>query len=875
MAWAEVGSGTQRATQGGGSAPSWTKAFPGDVTSGSLVVGGGTVWRSGNVGQIDLVVTDTVGTAYTVVYGDVYLQGDGEGGPFLFYGFTPTAGANTVEVATADTVAAYIGFSIDEFSGIDPLTPLSATGRDYASYVGDTGTSATVSGVTLDWTIGAARSWFAKALAFRPDGGGAALILGVFAYVYPVTTIAVDAPATQIGEEEDAATKGEHSFAFLTGSSTVPVAYEDPCSIVDPRIFTKIATGSETLKYGVHPLRDTAALGGFAEPRLIDVSPVTKAASDPASGAWSAQTASTRFADTDRAVRAKSETRVGFRGCTQEIYLTSNARRLAGLPPRVLFSGIVNADAQDEHLVTSTSINDLIGNDYTLFADEKQIPQRQIAITHFPNAPKDALGRGEPILGGRLAPANPANGEGVVDGIYCGQILDDRAPGTPDAGTLADLVNDMQAAADDGELDEQFGDRLGHADCQAYEHQTIPSSEAALKAAFGTGDIDAILDDYAASGSGSVLAVLFAGHAVKEVLDGRNGDPSIWINEEQIDPSEIGNSVWIETSYDIVGTNGETRRYFLLLFDPSSAYGEEVAAGGRVHLDCLGIEDVGDGSGTALTDYFDLYRHVLINFLLQNYLSGAWLTVPQFLFSDGVTLLDRVDEGSFDAAAAIAAVYHSGGYLGGFKIGDRTSIRTVIQNFNASVGCELGQDDFGRLFVKLLNPSRSAFLTNRDTLHRILRDKVDFLPGFRIEAKPDWQVNRLFYQYAQNYYLSQYERGEGAGGIAPVEYTAGQATDGIITKTFQLPYVRDDGTALAVAEYYVALFGPLPRVVSYARRGLCGLEDDVLDGVPITHYNGYGATGWEDHAVWILTKTFDPKRMVASFTALDVDGLVS
>lgn len=151
----------------------------------------------------------------------------------------------------------------------------------------------------------------------------------------------------------------------------------------------------------------------------------------------------------------------------------------------------------------------------------------------------------------------------------------------------------------------------------------------------------------------------------------------------------------------------------------------------------------------------------------------------------------------------------------------------------------------------------------------------DILPGFKLVPKPEWQVNRLYYQYARNYMQGVFERGEGGGGVAPLEDETAQERDGVITKTLSLDYIRDDATAQDVAARYLELFKVQPTVVQYTRRGLCGLEDDVLDGVPITHWNGDGPNGWQDHAVLILSKTFDWLRGQCSFTALDVERLVS
>ncbi|HXU02935.1 MAG TPA: hypothetical protein VN903_18340, partial [Polyangia bacterium] len=681
-------------------------------------------------------------------------------------------------------------------------------------------------------------------------------------------------------------------IAAFVPSGGGPVEYEDPCTITEPRLFATVKTGDETLKFGVQPLRDTAALGGYAEPRLLDLSPMTRAASDPATGAWSAQTASMTWADTDRVNRERSQARTSFRNCDAEIYLTSSAQRQGGGPPRVLFAGTVYEDSVDANLVLATTINDLIGSNYSLFSEEKQIPQRVIEKNWFPNAPDDSLGQAEPIVGGRRRVLNPAfwaGIEGVSTGVYVGQVQINGSHGTPDGTTLADIVAALNASGATGTIYVDWGFKIGYGDAvtlQGYYdgHGTVPTDYDGLAQIIGYSDLDAWLAEEAHTGGDLYEAVVVAGHAIAHILPAANTEPSIWVGDTQVALADIGVSVWApqipsDTSWgsdigfdlftDILGADGTTRRYTLVLFDPASTHGLAVAGGAVVHVDCDGLEDTGDGTGDPLTDYFDLYRHVLINFVLQDYQSGAWLTSPQFLFSDGVTLLDRVDTASFAAASTVAGLTVTGGYQGSFTLGERASVRNIIANFNLSGGCLLAQDDYGRLFVRVLDTRRTQFLTNRITgeVPTVLRDKVDFLPGFAIQSQPDWQVNKLTYQYAHNGYRGAYERDAGGGGNTVfVEDLPSQTRDGVLKKTVEFAYLADDLTADAVARYYLQLFKDLPRVANYTRRGLCGLEDDLLDGRSVTHYNGYGANGWQAHAIWIIGKTFDPKRMVCTFT---------
>ncbi len=496
-----------------------------------------------------------------------------------------------------------------------------------------------------------------------------------------------------------------------------------------------------------------------------------------------------KWADTDRANRERSEARTSFRNCDAEIYLTSNIQRLAGDPPRVLFSGTVYEDSADPNLLLSTTINDLIGSNYSLFSEEKQIPQRVIERNWFPGAPDESLGQAEPIVGGRRAVLNPIdfdNIEGVSTGVYVGQLLINGTHGTPTGTTLAAIVAALNASGATSTIYVDHGSRIGYADAinlQSYydSNGTVPTDYDGLAHIIGYSDLDAWLAEEVHTGGTVYEGVVIAAHAISEILNAANSEPSIWVGDTQVALADIGVSVWApqipgDTSWasdidtdqftDIIGADGETRRYTLILFDPAGTHGIAVAGGAVVHADFIGIEDEGDGTGAPLTDYFEIYRHVLINFILQDYQWGAWLDSPKFLFSDGVTLLDRVDADSFDVASTVAGLTVIGGYQGSFTLGDRVSVRDVIANFNLSGGGLLAQDDYGRLFVKVLDVRRTEFLKNRFTqvVPPTLRDKVDFLVGFSITAKPEWQVNKLIYQYAQNGYAGAYERDAGGGG---------------------------------------------------------------------------------------------------------------
>lgn len=683
--------------------------------------------------------------------------------------------------------------------------------------------------------------------------------------------------------------------SFLTSAGApVGLEYEDPCTITRPRLFMKVRTDDEIFKMSVTPMRESVAQGGLGIPRLVGVSPITKVASNPFSGELGVQAASLRNADTDRVLRTASATRTSFRSCPSEVYLTSKAQSDAGRVPRVLLAGIVHGNSADENLVHGFDVNDPIGAGYSVTGEDEPLIKRLIGRAHFPNCPDPNIGQPEPYVIGRRAPLDPLKGEGVVPGVTVGVINIGGTPGTPTGTDLATLVAALQTSKDAGTLDADWGYIFGHADVvslQAYGG-SVPSDFDSLAygvgsfIGLGAGDISGYLDGAATTGGASYLAVLISSAAISEVLDASNGDPSLWIDDTQVNPAELGNSIWCPqvpgfTSHwssltggdlfiDIAGTDGVTRRYTLVLVDPGSTYGTQLAAGAQFHLDCIGAEDVGDGTGDPFDEYFACYLEVLTQVGLQTYYSGPRLDPPQFLFSDGVTLVDRVHASSFTQAAIVWALTIPAGLKMSATL-TTESFRDFITTANICGGCQFANDDYGRYFVKVLDRRRSEFFKQPDgSTHPTLRDRFDILPGFSVTPRPEWQVNLLYMQYGKNDVTGAFDRDD-KGGSAPIQHIASRALHGDLRLTRAYPYLADDASASAVGTAFVAMFGWLPYVANYKRRGLCALQDDVLQGVPITHYNGFGPNGFVDFGVWPFSRTFYPE-MYGSFEALCVDG---
>lgn len=189
-------------------------AYPGNVTSGDLLVVGGNTYDTG--GTTGYTVTDTVGTSYTV-FNCTALTGNPNATPFIAVGVAAATGANTVTVnPTLDASANEIIFGIGEFSGTatagildvdggsstgssttpsDGLTTITANsvilglvgfqtsstvtpGGSYTEISESQGSlngfnfvnrmATTAQAYTVDWTLGTTQAWSACTVSIKP-----------------------------------------------------------------------------------------------------------------------------------------------------------------------------------------------------------------------------------------------------------------------------------------------------------------------------------------------------------------------------------------------------------------------------------------------------------------------------------------------------------------------------------------------------------------------------------------------------------------------------------------------------------------------------------------------------------------------------------
>ena len=196
---------------------------------------------------------------------------------------------------------------------------------------------------------------------------------------------------------------------------------------------------------------------------------------------------------------------------------------------------------------------------------------------------------------------------------------------------------------------------------------------------------------------------------------------------------------------------GVDRRYSLI-YGRFGADDPDACAQGEKQLLALveGREDEGDGSGDLITDYYQQYKHFVVNHIANqghnSYMAGAWLESPT-TFRDDYEI-PVVDEDSFDTASTVAAERRTGGIEGAAAIGINgpgQAGRQILANWNVSGFVRFGQPQRFQMGLVTLHPTQAA--KDAATLYT---DAYEILKG-SFSTSIEWQTHKLVIDYRGDY----------------------------------------------------------------------------------------------------------------------------
>lgn len=295
----------------------------------------------------------------------------------------------------------------------------------------------------------------------------------------------------------------------------------------------------------------------------------------------------------------------------------------------------------------------------------------------------------------------------------------------------------------------------------------------------------------------------------------------------------------------------------------------DAARDGRVPftVNIGGIEDVGDGSGLVITSLARQVCHLLINWVLQTYTSGAWLSPPLI---NG--LYSALKTSTFEACKDRSEDRISGGHKGAFVLGWDLEPVTLsdISRIANDHGIAIGENKDGQLIGSMVDPEAAAVRSVSD-----IHDTAE--KSFSARRQRSEVANTPIYRYGRVYVPPVPEETPAEGEYLPsslqVEQRDWEYDEQTLTpnsasvskygtrpldRSFE--WTRDAATAADLALLHQEILAPAPVDVRYTD-GVCGTNVELGNRVNLDHFEGPTASGY----------TARPIR--AELLALDLDNL--
>lgn len=368
---------------------------------------------------------------------------------------------------------------------------------------------------------------------------------------------------------------------------------------------------------------------------------------------------------------------------------------------------------------------------------------------------------------------------------------------------------------------------------------------------------------------GTWFAFLICGHALKEITavfqDGVKVDPAnygvTWAVPGQTGFSTYFTDSGAECQYrDING-----HRYTLLYI--RGPQGDAAAAGQPITVNVKGIETNGDGTGTLITDAFDIQLHAYRNFLFGDYQTGIWPTSGPTWPNSGTPAVEVIDDGSFADAKLIGQA--RGGYTGAVILGadgEFLQARDWIQRFNLSCSSWSGFNRKSQWFVRLMDDSPVPLAGAVS-----FTDVRDVFGAPDIHDSPDDLENVVVYSHTRKWGKRTWGSENVESSDATSITNSGQTRK---SQTVEMWLVRNATMAADVAQRRLLLTKEPPRTVVFMV-GLRGMSVELGDIVLLTTAQGIGPTGWTDRPIFVTRHELNPDKLTVRLEGFDVDRIYS
>lgn len=286
--------------------------------------------------------------------------------------------------------------------------------------------------------------------------------------------------------------------------------------------------------------------------------------------------------------------------------------------------------------------------------------------------------------------------------------------------------------------------------------------------------------------------------------------------------------------------------------------GDDFASGARpIFVNAQTIEDVGDGSGTAIEDGPSLLLWFLRNFGLTEtpWTGDVWATSDP-TWSDGAT---RIDTASFSTFSTAMAATLTAGATRAWRLGSTLTIIDVLARIVTDLDGRFTSTKPGqfRLVLEYPDATNPAAVATLDETNSILADSHSFDDG----TDPTWYFGRLDYTFAPTYAADGSETDSGAGswGDLRAKPVAGSGT----TRFFS---TRSSSVAAELASRKQARASAPMRLIQI-ETSLNGLAIEPGDRVTLTH----SESPWTGaHDVQVVSMNLDINSQKVGLACLDI-----
>lgn len=333
-------------------------------------------------------------------------------------------------------------------------------------------------------------------------------------------------------------------------------------------------------------------------------------------------------------------------------------------------------------------------------------------------------------------------------------------------------------------------------------------------------------------------------------------------------------------------TTGADQRYTLIYGKVGSTDPERVISGQvQLAVAIMGIEDVGDSTGSLITDRLLQYEHFFINYVANagpaSYQAGNWLDNPTWSFFDSSVPICDTD--SFEQASAIAAgrLPSPGsptvaGYIGaaiiGAHAGDRATARRWLADWNRSCGVRSAWTHFGQYRVGMLHPTaaiKAAAPLYTDSWE-MLRD------SFGTTVRWDQHANRIPFRADHEHTSGQWK----TTGLADAGTSLANYNRSIVGEMRDYPFAPGITHAYHLARIESLMYQDPPRCPAFeATVGPDNNGDslgnlDVFDYVRYKSFQGINDDRGEIRLAWLTYHQVQSGKRRVRVELLDCEDLI-